>query len=104
MILRDSGAGTRPDNDVTAAAQLAIRFEGGMPNNAVRAAFEGFPGPKVVRRVLAALRDDTNDKDEPGNDNKEGGFIVTQVDDTKNKETSSGKAPKVQQGSGRKAH
>jgi hypothetical protein len=75
-----------------------------MPNNAARAAFEVFPGAKVVRRALAALRDDTNYKEEPGDDNKEDRFVITQEDNTEDNKTSGGKAPKGQQGSGRDAH
>ncbi len=99
----DGGTGMRPDKDVTAAAQLAIGFNRPMPNNAAKVAFEGFPGAKVVRRALAALRDDTNDEEEPGNDDEEDG-VTTQDDNTEDNKTLGSKAPKVQQGSGRKAH
>ena len=100
----DSGTGMCADNNVAAGARLALGFEGHMPNNAARDAFEGFPGVEVVRRALAALRDDTNNEDEPGNDDKEDGLVVTQDNDTEDNETLGGKAPKVQQGSGREAH
>jgi hypothetical protein len=86
-----------------AVAQLALGFKG-PPNNAARAAFEGFPGAEVVRRALAALRKDTDDKEEPGDDDEEDWFIVTQDNNTKDNKTSGGNAPKVQQGSNREAH
>ena len=38
-----------PDDDLMAAAQLALRFERRMPASAARAAFEGLLGAKVVR-------------------------------------------------------
>jgi hypothetical protein len=100
----DGGAGTHPDNNVMAAAQLALGFKGRMPNDVARAAFEGFPGAEVVRRALAALHNDTDDEDELGDDNKEDGFVVTQDNNTKDNGTSGGEAPKVQQGSGKEAH
>jgi hypothetical protein len=104
VIRRDGSAGTRPDDNIAAAAQLALVFKGCMPNNAVRAAFEGFVGAKVVRRALVALPNDTNDEDEPGHNDKEYGLFVTQDNNTKDNETLGSKAPKVQQGSGREAH
>jgi hypothetical protein len=67
-----------------------------MPDNKARAAFKGLPGTKVVRRALAALRDDTNNEEEPGDNEEEDGFIVTQDKDTKDNETSGTKVPKVQ--------
>jgi hypothetical protein len=103
-IRGDGGAGTCPDNNVMAAAQLALVFEGCMPDNAARAAFEGFPGAEVVRRAPAALRNNTNDEEEPGAQDKEDGFIIAQDNDTKEDKTLSSKAPKVQQGSSREAH
>jgi hypothetical protein len=101
---RDSGAGMCPDNNVMAAAQLALGFEGRMPNNKARATFEGLPGTKVVRRALAALRDNTDEEEELGDNDKEDGFVVTQNNNTKDNETSGGEAPKVQQVSGKEAH
>jgi hypothetical protein len=96
MIRGDGGTGTRPDDNVTGAAQLALGFEGRMPNNKVRAAFEGLPRAKVVRRALAALRDDTDDKKEPGNDEEEDGFVITQDNNTKDNKALGRKAPKIQ--------
>ncbi len=95
-IRGDGGTGTHPDDNVAAAAQLALKFEGRMLDNKVRAAFEGLPGAEVMRRALAALRNDTNDKEEPGDNKEEDGFIVTQDNNTKDNKTSDGKAPKVQ--------
>ncbi len=86
----------RLDDNVMAAAQMALGFEGCMPDNEGRAAFKGLLGAKVVRRVLAALRDDTNNEEEPGNNKEEDGFVVTQDDNTEDDETSGSKAPKVQ--------
>jgi hypothetical protein len=103
-ICGDGSTGTCPDNDVAAAAQVALGFEGRMPNNAARAAFEGFQGAEVMRRALAALRNDTNDEEEPGNNNNEDGFVVTQDNNTKDDKTLGGKAPKGQQESSREAH
>ncbi len=34
-------------------------------------------GAEVVSRALAALRDNTDDEEEPGDNNKEDGFIIT---------------------------
>ena len=56
----DGSAGMHPDNGVMAAARFALGVEGRMPNNKARAALESLPGTKVVRRVLAALRNNTN--------------------------------------------
>jgi hypothetical protein len=103
-IRGDGGTGTCPDNDVVAAAQCALGFEGCMPNNATRATFEGFPGAEVMRRALAALCNNADNEEEPGNDDKEDGFILTQDNNTEEGKTSGGKAPKIQQGSGREAH
>ncbi len=80
-----------------------------MPNNEARAALESLPGAKVMRRVLAALHDNTNKEEEQDDDNEEDneeedGFVATQDDDTKDDETLVGEAPKVQQESCRKAH
>jgi hypothetical protein len=66
-----------------------------MPDNEARATLKSLPGAKVVRRALAALRDDTDeeeeqdkeDKEEQGNDNREDGFVVTQDDDTEDNKT-----------------
>jgi hypothetical protein len=40
-----------------------------MPNNKARAALESLPGAKVVRRALAALRNDTNEEEEQDDNN-----------------------------------
>jgi hypothetical protein len=50
----------RPDNGVVAAARFTLGGEGRMPDNKVRAALESHTGAKVVRRVLIALHNDTN--------------------------------------------
>jgi hypothetical protein len=96
VIRRDGGTGMRLDDNLTAAAQLALGFEGRMPNDEARAAFKGLPCAKVVRRALAALCNNTNDKEEPGDDKEEDGFVVTQDNNTKDNETLGSKAPKVQ--------
>jgi hypothetical protein len=67
-----------------------------MANDEARAAFEGLPSAKVMRRALAALRNDTDNEEEPGDNKEENGFVVTQDNDTEDEETSGGKAPKVQ--------
>jgi hypothetical protein len=85
----------QPDDDVAAAARLALVVEGCMPNDKARAALESLPGAKVVRRVLAALRDNTNEeeeqdddnKEEQGNNNGEDGFVITQDNVTKDNKT-----------------
>jgi hypothetical protein len=85
----------RPDNDVAAAARLALGVEGRMPEDKARAALKSLPGPKVVRRALAALCNNTNkeeeqendDEEEKGNDDGEDGFVITQDNDTKDDET-----------------
>jgi hypothetical protein len=67
-----------------------------MPDNEARATLERLPGAKVVRMVLAALHNNTNEEEEQdnnnveeqGNNDGEDGFVVTQDDDTKDKETS----------------
>ncbi len=109
---RDGSAGMRTDDGVAAAARVALGVEGRMPNNEARAALESLPGAKVMRRVLAALHDNTNKEEEQDDDNKEeqgdneeeDGFVATQDDDTKDNKTLVGEAPKVQQESCRKAH
>ncbi len=93
--LGDGGAGMRLDNDVAAAAGLALGVEGSMPNIEARAALESLPGAKVMRRALAALRNNTNEEKEQddeeeedqGNDNGEDGFLITQDVDTKDNKT-----------------
>ena len=106
---RDGSAGMRTDDGVAAAARVALGVEGRMPNNEARAALESLPGAKVMRRVLAALHDNTNKEEEQDDDNEEDneeedGFVATQDDDTKDNKTLVGEAPKVQQESCRKAH
>jgi hypothetical protein len=84
-----------PDNNVAAAARLAHGVEGRMPDNKARATLESLPGAKVVRRVLAALCNDTNKEEEQDDNNKEGqgnndgedGFIVTQDNNTDDNKT-----------------
>jgi hypothetical protein len=108
----DGGAGMYPDDGVTAAAKLAPGAKGRMPNDKARAALKSLTGAKVVRRALAALRDNTdeeeeqddNNEEEPSDDSDKHRFVVTQDNDTKDNETSGGEAPKVQQAGGQKAH
>ncbi len=50
----------RLDDGVVAAAQFALGIEGRMPHDKARAALKSLPGTIVVRRVLAALRNNTN--------------------------------------------
>ncbi len=108
----NGGAGMYPDNGVAAAAKFVPGAKGSMPNDKARAALESFTGAEVVRRALAALRDDTdeeeeqdnNNEEEPSNNGNEDGFVITQDNDTKDKETLGSEAPKVQQAGGRKAH
>ncbi len=96
----DSCMGMYPDDGVAAAANFAPGAKGRMPNNKARAALDSIMGAKVLRRALAALRDDTNNeeeqdnnnKEEPSNDGNEDGFVVTQDDDTKDDKTSGGEA------------
>jgi hypothetical protein len=109
---RDGGAGMYPDDSVVAAARFVPGAKGRMPNNKARTALESLTGAEVVRRALAALRDDTDeeeeqdddDKEEPSGDGDDSGFIITQDDDSEDDETLGGEAPKVQRGSGREAH
>jgi hypothetical protein len=49
-----------PDDGVVAAAQFALGVEGHMPNDEARAALESLSDAKVVRRALAALRNNTD--------------------------------------------
>ncbi len=92
----DGGAGMCPDDDIAAAAQLALGVKGRMPDNKARAALESLPGAEVVRRVLAPLCDDTNkeeeqdddNKEEQGNNDGEDRFVVTQDNDTEDNKTS----------------
>ena len=61
-------------------------------------------GAEVVRRVLEALRDNTDEEADQYDDNKEDpsgnsdddGFVVTQDDNTEDNKTLGGEAPKVQ--------
>jgi hypothetical protein len=107
----DGGAGMYLDNGVTAAARFAPGAMGRMPDNEAKAELECLMGAEVVRRVLAALRDNTNkeaeryddNEEEPSGDGNNNGFVVTQDDDTEDNKTSGGEAPKVQQASGWKA-
>ncbi len=93
-----------PDDGIVAAAKFAPGAKGRMPDDEARAALESLTGTKVVKRALAALRDDTNEeeeqdnnnKEEPSNDSDKDGFVVTQDNNTKDDETLGGEAPKVQ--------
>ncbi len=51
-----------PDEDIAAAARLALEVEGLRPSDEARAAVARLPGAVILRRVLAALRDNTNDE------------------------------------------
>ncbi len=51
-----------PDEDIVAATQLALGVEGLRPSDKAMAAVTRLPGAVIVRRVLAALRDGTNDE------------------------------------------
>ncbi len=83
-----------------------------MPDNKTRAALESITGAKVVRRALAALRDNTNEeeeqddnnKEEPSDDGNKDGFVVTQDNNTKDNRTLGGESPKVQRAGGWKAY
>jgi hypothetical protein len=57
---RDGSARIRPDDGVVAAAQFALWIEGLMPHDKARAALESLPGAMVMRRVLAVLRNNTD--------------------------------------------
>jgi hypothetical protein len=100
----DGGAGIYPDNGITAAARSAPGAKGRMSNDGSGAALESIMGAEVVRRVLAALRDDIyeeseqddNNEEEPSHDSNNDGSIITQDDNTEDNETSDGEAPKVQ--------
>jgi hypothetical protein len=50
-----------PDKDIVAAARLALGVEGLRPSNEARAAVARLPGAVIVRRVLAALHNGTDD-------------------------------------------
>ncbi len=105
------GLGMYPDDGVTAAARFDPGAMGRMPDDKAKAELECSTGAEVVRRALAALRDDTDeeaerydDKEEdPSNNGDNDGFVLTQDDDTEDNETSGSEAPKVQRASGRKA-
>jgi hypothetical protein len=85
----------RPDNNVAAAAQLALGVKGLMPEEKARAALKSLLGTKFLRRALAALRNNTNkeeeqdnnDEEEQGKNDGEDGFILTQDDNTKDNES-----------------
>jgi hypothetical protein len=51
-----------PDDDIAAAAQLALGAEGLRPSNEARATVARLPGAVIVQRALAALRDNTNNE------------------------------------------
>ena len=61
-----------------------------MPNNEARAAFKGLPCAKVVRRVLAALCNNTTNKEEPGDNEEEDRFVITHDNNTKDNKTLGG--------------
>jgi hypothetical protein len=104
----DGGAGMYPDNGVAAAARFDPGATGRMPDNEAKAELECSTGAEVVRRVLAALRDNTEEEaerydvneEEPSGNGDNNGFVVTQDNDTKDNKTSGSEAPKVQQASG----
>ncbi len=108
----DGGTGIYPDDGVAAAARSAPGAKGRMLNDGLEAALESITGTEVIRRALAALRDniyeeaeqDDNNKEEPSGDSDNDRFAITQDDNTEDDETSDGEAPKVQQTSGWKAH
>jgi hypothetical protein len=50
------------DEDIAAAARLALGVEGLRPSDKARAAVARLPGAVIVQRALAALRDGTNDE------------------------------------------
>jgi hypothetical protein len=56
----DGGTRMHLDNSIVAAAQFALGIEGCMPHSKARATLESLLGAMVVRRALAALRNDTN--------------------------------------------
>ncbi len=66
-----------------------------MLDDEARAALESLPGANVVRRVLAALHDNTDEEEEQDNNNKEeqgvndgeDGFVITHDGDTKDNKT-----------------
>ena len=101
---RDGSTGMYPDDGITTAARFAPGAKGRMPDNEAKAALESLTGAEVVRRVLEALRDNTNkeaerdndNKEEPSGDSNDNGFVLTHNDNTKDNETSGGEAPKVQ--------
>ncbi len=51
-----------PDEDIAAAARLALGVEGLRPSDKARAPVARLPSAVIVRRVLAARRDGTNDE------------------------------------------
>jgi hypothetical protein len=60
---RLGGAGARCwDNDITVVARLALVFKGCMPNDEAWAAVKGLLGAKVIRKALAALRNDIKEE------------------------------------------
>jgi hypothetical protein len=60
---RSSRAGARCwDNNVMVAARLALGFKGCTPNDEAWAAVKGLSGAKVVKKALAALRNNTNEE------------------------------------------
>ncbi len=100
----DGGAGMYLDDGVAAAARFAPGAKGHMPDDEAKAALESLMGAEVVRRVLEALRDNTDEEADQYDDNKEDpsgnsdddGFVVTQDDNTEGNKTLGGEAPKVQ--------
>jgi hypothetical protein len=99
----DGGAGMYPDDGVAAAARFDPRAMGRISNDKAKAELECSTGAEVVRRALAALRDDTNEEAERYNNNEEEpsgggnnyGFILTQGANTEDNETLGSEAPKV---------
>jgi hypothetical protein len=100
----DGGAGMYPDDGAAAAARFVPGAKGRMPNDEARTALESLTGAEVVRRALAALRNDTDkeeeqdndDEKEPSGDGNDSGFVITQDDDSEDDKTSGGEAPKMQ--------
>jgi hypothetical protein len=93
-----------PDDGIAAAARFVPGAKGRMPNDEARTALESLMGAEIVRRALAALRDNTDkeedqdddDKEEPSGDGNDSGFVITQDNNSKDDETSGSEAPKVQ--------
>jgi hypothetical protein len=66
----DGSVGIYPDDGVAAAARSAPGAKGRMPNNGSEAALESMMGTEVVRRALAALRDNIYEEAERDDNNE----------------------------------